>query len=112
VSNLNTITHLAIHKGGNDILAGSKDGKVAWFQLELSDKAYKTLDYHGDKMRSISFHNSFPLFYSCSRNGKLLVYHANVKEDTIQDPIIVPLKVLKPTHTNNSSKIIHLYKYG
>jgi ribosome biogenesis protein ERB1 len=104
VSNLNTITDIAVHKNGDNILAGSKDGKVAWFQLDLSDKPYKMMDYHGDKIKVVSYHNTYPLFSSCSRNGKLLVYHATIYEDLIQEPVIVPLKVLKPSNTNNISK--------
>ena len=100
VSNLNTITQISVHKNGDDILAGTKDGKVAWFQLELSEKPFKTMDYHGDKIKEVSYHNNYPLFASCSRNGKLLVYHATISSDMISDPIIVPLKVLKPNSSN------------
>ena len=105
VSNLNTITDISIHKNGDDILAGTKDGKVAWFQLELSEKPYKVMDYHGDKIKVVNFHATYPLFSSCSRNGKLLVYHATIYQDLIQDPVIVPLKVLKPLNTTNNSTI-------
>lgn len=104
VSNLNTITNISLHKNGHNILAGSKDGKVAWFQLDLSDKPFKTMDYHGDKIRVVEFHKHFPLLASCSKNGKLLVYHASVNDETFQEPIIVPLKVLKPLDTKNNSK--------
>jgi ribosome biogenesis protein ERB1 len=100
VSNLNTITHISVHKNGDDVLAGSKDGKVAWFQLELNEKPFKMMDYHGDKIRNVAYHNNYPLFSSCSRNGKLLIYHATLSEDLLQDPVIVPLKVL----ANNKSK--------
>jgi len=103
VSNLNTITHISIHKNGDDIIAGSKDGKVAWFQLELSEKPYKIMDYHGDKIKIVGFHNHYPLFLSCSRNGKILVYHSTIYDDLVQDPIIVPLKVLKPVGSANSN---------
>jgi len=102
VSNLNTITHISIHKNGDDIIAGSKDGKVAWFQLELSEKPYKIMDYHGDKIKIVGFHNHYPLFLSCSRNGKILVYHSTIYDDLVQDPIIVPLKVLKPVGSPNN----------
>jgi ribosome biogenesis protein ERB1 len=98
---------LSIHKNGDNILAGSKDGKVAWFQLDLSDKPYKLMDYHGDKIKIVQFHSNYPLFSSCSRNGKLLIYHATIYDDLLGDPLIVPLKVLKPTNTNNNSKNIN-----
>ena len=101
ISNLNTITSLTVHKNGEHILAGSKDGKIAWFQSDLSDKPFKTLDYHGDKIRNIEFHNNYPLFSSGSRNGKILVYNCSVFDDLINDPLIVPLKNLKPISYNN-----------
>jgi ribosome biogenesis protein ERB1 len=110
VSNLNTITHISIHKHGENLLAGTKDGNVAWFQLELSDKPFKIMDYHGDKIRSVEFHANYPLFLSCSRNGKLLVYHATLNDDKLKDPVIVPLKSLK-ANMENICKIIKLYKF-
>jgi ribosome biogenesis protein ERB1 len=109
VSNLNTITHMSVHKGGEDLIVGTKDGKVAWFQLELSEKPFKIMDYHGDKIKNVSFHSDYPLFSSCSKNGKLLLYHATISTDMIKDPVIVPLKVLKPQNTDNSRKMKFLF---
>jgi len=105
VSNLNTITHLSIHKNGENILAGTKDGKVAWFQLDLSDKPYKIMEFHDDKIRSVVYHNNYPLMSSSSRNGKILIYHSTVYDDLIQDPLIVPLKVLKQS---DSGKLYYI----
>ena len=99
ISNLNTIHRISLHKNGNDLIAGDRSGKVAWFQLELSSKPFKLMDYHQDKIKAIDFNNNYPLFLSCSRNGKLLVYHGKVYDEELIDPLIVPLKVLK---TNNS----------
>jgi len=111
VSNLNTITHISLHKNGENLLAGTKDGNVAWFQLDMSDKPFKSMDYHGDKIRSVEFHQSYPLFLSCSRNGKLLVYHATLNDDTLRDPVIVPLKSLKPNgETSNYNYIFFIFK--
>ena len=63
------------------------------------------MDYHQDKIKSVEFNNSFPLFLSCSRNGKLVVYYGKVNEEELVDPLIVPLKVLKintnDTESNN-----------
>ena len=101
ISNLNTINRISIHKNGNDLIAGDKSGKVAWFQLELSSKPFKLMDYHQDKIKSVEFNNSFPLFLSCSRNGKLVVYYGKVNEEELVDPLIVPLKVLK-INTNDT----------
>ena len=101
ISNLNTINKISLHKNGNDLIAGDKSGKVAWFQLELSSKPFKLMDYHQDKIKSVEFNNNFPLFLSCSRNGKLVVYYGKVNEEELIDPLIVPLKVLK---INNNEK--------
>ena len=95
ISNLNTINKISLHKNGNDLIAGDKSGKVAWFQLELSSKPFKLMDYHQDKIKSVEFNNNFPLFLSCSRNGKLVVYYGKVNDEELVDPLIVPLKVLK-----------------
>jgi len=106
ISNLNTINKISIHKNGNDLIAGDKSGKVAWFQLELSSKPFKLMDYHQDKIKSVEFNNNFPLFLSCSRNGKLVVYYGKVNDEELIDPLIVPLKVLK---VNNIDKEKNLF---
>ena len=94
VSNLNTISSISIHNEGSDLIVGAKDGKVCWFQLELSAKPFKTMDYHGDKIKTVEFHCLYPLFASCSRNGKILIYYGKVTEQELTDPLIVPLKEL------------------
>ena len=104
ISNLNTISRISLHKNGNDLIAGDKSGKVAWFQLELSSKPFKLMDYHQDKIKSAEFNDNFDIFFSCSRNGKLVVYYGKVNEEELIDPLIVPLKVLKVEDNNNKDK--------
>ena len=104
ISNLNTINRISIHKNGNDLIAGDKSGKVAWFQLELSSKPFKLMDYHQDKIKSVEFNNNFPLFLSCSRNGKLVVYYGKVNDEELVDPLIVPLKELKVNNNSENNK--------
>ncbi len=93
ISNLDTITHMSIYNGRQDIIVGTKNAKVAWFQLELSEKPFKIMDHHRDKIKNVYFHSDYPLFSCCSKNGKLLLYHATISTDMIKDPVIVPLKV-------------------
>ncbi|MCQ2817220.1 MAG: hypothetical protein MJ252_08150 [archaeon] len=100
VSNLGTISRIAIHNGGSDLIAGAKDGKISWFQLELSAKPFKTMDYHQGKIKAVEYHNKYPLFSSCSQNGKLLIYYGKITEEELTDPLIVPLKVLKSEEEN------------
>ena len=103
ISNLNTICKISIDKSGSDLIAGDKSGKVGYFQLELSNKPFKLMDYHNDKIKSIEFHYKLPLFLSCSRNGKILVYHCKVTEDELTDPLIVPLRELNVKNSNKKN---------
>jgi ribosome biogenesis protein ERB1 len=92
---------MSLHRGGDNIIAGTKDGKVAFFQIDMSTEPFKILDYHGDKIKGVHFHNHYPLAISSSRNGKLLIYHFNIHEEIIADPVIVPLKSIKTNSANN-----------
>jgi ribosome biogenesis protein ERB1 len=107
VSNLNTIVNIEVHKGGDAIIAGTKDGKVGWFQLDMSTEPFKIMEYHGDKIKSVSFHKSYPLALSGSRNGKLLIYHVAINDDILSEPVIIPLKSIKTTNNCNI-----LFKYS
>ena len=64
------------------------------------------MDYHGDKIKVVEFHKEFPLFASCSKNGKLLLYHASDNDKTFQKSVIVSLKVLNPSDTKNNGNNI------
>ena len=39
------ISSLDVHPDGDNVLIGSYDSKVCWFDLDLSTKPYKTLRY-------------------------------------------------------------------
>ncbi len=56
------------------------------------------MDYHNDKIKSIEFHYKLPLFLSCSRNGKILVYHCKVTE-----PLIIPLREINVKNSNKKN---------
>ena len=67
---------LDIHPGGDNIITGSYDRKLNWFDLDLGDKPYTTLKYHTKAIRSVAFHPTYPLFASCSDDGKTNVTQA------------------------------------
>ena len=50
------ISSMAIHPGGDNLIIGSFDKKVQWFDLDLSSLAYQTLRYHADAVRAVDFH--------------------------------------------------------
>lgn len=64
--------------GGDNLLVGTYDCKVLWFDLDLSTKPYKTLRLHSTAVRSVDYHRSYPLFASGSDDTSLIVSHGMV----------------------------------
>ncbi|CAA0841524.1 Transducin/WD40 repeat-like superfamily protein [Striga hermonthica] len=47
------ISSIAIHPGGDNAIVGSKDGKLCWFDMDLSSRPYRVLRY----ARRINYHH-------------------------------------------------------
>lgn len=94
LSNCQWISTMAIHPGGDNILVGTYDRKMLWFDLDLSTKPYQTLRLHGTGVRGVAFHKRYPLFASGADDRGLIVSHGMVYNDLLQNPLIVPLKRL------------------
>ena len=92
---VNWISDVAIHPKGDNLIVSSYDKKVSWFDLDLSNKPYKTLRFHKEAVRSVAFHKRHPLFATCSDDGSVNVVHGMVYQDLLQNPLIVPVKILK-----------------
>ncbi|XP_069478001.1 ribosome biogenesis protein BOP1 [Ambystoma mexicanum] len=95
LTNCKWVSSMAIHPGGDNLICGSYDSKLAWFDLDLSTKPYKVLRHHRKALRGVSFHKHYPLFASASDDGAVIVCHGMVYNDLLQNPLIVPVKVLK-----------------
>ncbi|RKP19791.1 BOP1NT-domain-containing protein [Rozella allomycis CSF55] len=93
------ISSMSIHPSGDNIIVGSYDKKVCWIDMELSPKPYKVLRFHKKAVRNVVFHRNYPLFASCSDDGTTQVYHGMVYQDLLQNPLIVPVKILR-CHSN------------
>lgn len=89
------ISSLDVHPEGDNIIIGSYDRKICWFDLDLSTKPYKSLKYHQFCVRSVKYHKNYPLFASCSDDGSIHVFHGTVYSDLLSNPLIVPLKILR-----------------
>lgn len=94
LSNSQWISTMSIHPGGDNILVGTYDRKMLWFDLDLSTKPYQTLRLHGTGVRGVTFHKRYPLFASGADDRSLIVSHGMVYNDLLQNPLIVPLKRL------------------
>nr|CAB3226065.1 ribosome biogenesis protein bop1-A-like [Phallusia mammillata] len=95
MANSKWISSLAIHPGGDNLLVGSYDCRLSWFDMDLSTKPYKTMRYHKRAIRSCCYHPKYPLFASGGDDGNVVVSHGMVYSDLMQNPLIVPVKVLK-----------------
>ena len=50
------ISSLAIHPGGDNLLTGTYDKKVQWYDLDLSSMPYQVLRYHTNAVRDVQYH--------------------------------------------------------
>lgn len=93
-SGLKTSSCLAVHPGGDNLLLGSYDPRIVWFDTDLSVKPYKTIRYHKGAIRNVCFHKKYPLFASASDDGHVIVSHGMVYDDLTENALVVPLKKL------------------
>lgn len=55
-----------------------QDKRLAWFDMDLSTKPYRSLRYHSQALRGVAFHARHPLFASASDDGAVNVFHGMV----------------------------------
>ena len=89
------ISSLAIHPKGDNVLVGTYDKKVQWFDLDLSTLPYQVLRYHATAVRQVAYHKRYPLFASGADDTSIIVSHGMVYNDLLQNPLIVPVKMLR-----------------
>lgn len=114
--------NLCSFKGGDNVLVGTYDRRLFWFDLDLSTKPYQALRHHGKGIRAVAYHKRYPLFASGSDDCTAIVSHGMVykyvscfsfllylmpqwfhvliyvltfNSDLLKNPTIVPLKKLK-----------------
>ncbi|EER31965.1 eukaryotic ribosome biogenesis protein 1 [Candida tropicalis MYA-3404] len=87
------LSTIDIHPRGDNLIAGSYDKRVTYFDLELSQTPFKKLRYHDMAIRSVVYHKGqLPLFATGSDDGTIHIFHNSVYDDA--NPLIVPLKKL------------------
>ncbi|XP_004485462.1 ribosome biogenesis protein BOP1 homolog [Cicer arietinum] len=100
---LQEASSIAVHPGGDNLIVGSKEGKLCWFDMDLSSKPYKILKCHPKDINNVVFHRSYPLFATCSDDCTAYVFHGMVYSDLNQNPLIVPLEILRG-HANSKGR--------
>ena len=96
------ISSLDVHPQGDNVVVGSYDRRLCWFDLDLSTSPYKVLRFHSEAIRQVCFHRRYPLFASCSDDNSIHVFHGMVYNDLLQNPLIVPVKILRGHRTADS----------
>jgi len=89
------ISSIAVHPGGDNLILGSYDRRLCWFDTDLSTSPYKTMRAHQLAVRSVAYHPRLPLFASAADDATVHVYHGRVYADLLSNALIVPLKILK-----------------
>lgn len=106
ISGVKWISSMDIHPQGDNIIIGSYDKRLCWFDLDLSTKPYKILRHHKKAVRQVAYHRCYPLFASAADDGSVIVCHGAVYNDLMQNPLIVPLKILKGHKVVNDLGVI------
>ncbi|KAF5908052.1 ribosome biogenesis protein BOP1, partial [Clarias magur] len=78
MANCKWISSMAVHPGGDNVICGSYDCRLAWFDLDLSTKPYRVLRHHKKALRGVAYHKHYPLFASGSDDGSVVVSHGMV----------------------------------
>lgn len=94
-ANSKWISSMSVHPGGDHVICGSYDCRLSWFDLDLSTKPYKMLRHHKKAVRGVAYHRLYPLFASASDDGSVIICHGTVYNDLLQNPLIVPVKMLR-----------------
>ncbi|KAI4375530.1 hypothetical protein MLD38_013388 [Melastoma candidum] len=100
---LREVSSIAVHPAGDNVIVGSREGKLCWFDMDLSSKPYRVLRCHPKDIASVAFHRTYPLFASCSEDCTAYVFHGMVYSDLNQNPLIVPLEILRG-HSNSDGR--------
>ncbi|KAF1798513.1 NUC169 domain-containing protein [Mucor lusitanicus] len=102
------VSSIDIHPGGDNVIIGSYDKRVCWFDLDLSSRPYKSLRYHNKAVRQVSFHKRYPLFASSSDDGTIQIFYGMVYNDLLQNPLIVPVKILRGHETKDGLGVLNI----
>ncbi|XP_035910263.1 ribosome biogenesis protein BOP1 homolog [Anopheles stephensi] len=102
------ISSIAIHPKGDNLLVGTYEKRLMWFDLDLSTKPYQQLRIHNSAIRGVAFHQRYPLFASAGDDRSVVVSHGMVYNDLLQNPLIVPLRRLKNHEVVNDFSVFDI----
>ncbi len=68
------------------------------------------MQYHEQGVTSTHFHEQYPLMASASNDGSIHIFHFKVDNQTVNDAVILPLKVLKG-HIKKEGEGVKMVKF-
>jgi len=89
------VLSMDVHPSGDHLAVGVTDGRVCWFDLDLSASPYRSLRHHTLPVTSVAFHPRHPLLATASDDGTCHVLHGMVYADLMTNPLVVPVRVLR-----------------
>ena len=87
--------HISVHVSGDHILAACEDCKLLWYDYDLSSTPYKTFPFHKKQLTYVHTHRRYPLLATAGLDNSMHIFHAQVYADYLQQPLIVPLRVIE-----------------
>ncbi|KAL1879927.1 hypothetical protein VTK73DRAFT_6623 [Phialemonium thermophilum] len=103
------ISSFDVHSSGDHLVVGSYDRRLLWHDLDLSNRPYKTMRFHEQAIRAVRYHRGgLPLFADASDDGTLQVFHGKVVTDLMENPTIVPVKVLRGHKVVNALGVLDI----
>lgn len=73
-----------------------------------SNVNYYLYRYHEKAVRQVSFHKRYPLFASSSDDGTIQIFYGMVYNDLLQNPLIVPVKILRSESTKDGLGVLNI----
>lgn len=96
ISGAKMYSSMCLHPRGDNVIAGTYDRRVLWFDLDLGKTPYKTFKFHKRAVRAVDFHPAnYPLMATAADDGSVHIFHSMVYADLMENALIVPLKILK-----------------
>ena len=111
VSKSKGIESIKLHPGGDNLIIGSRDEGVEWFDLDLGETPYKSLKYQERGAKIVAVHQKYPLFASGAYDGTISICHGMVFRDLLKNPLLLPLKLIKAHKSLHKLGIIYKYIY-
>lgn len=74
----------------------------------MRHNSYSIYRYHTKAVRQVVFHKRYPLFASSSDDGTIQIFYGMVYNDLLQNPLIVPVKILRGHDVKDSLGVLNI----